>query len=85
MTWAPDVGSRLYVNGMPVASTAPAAYRASGAAPMFVTFGSSNVGGHDCWHGAIRPGAFKGQMADLRVYAMAIGPTEVARLASVHP
>jgi hypothetical protein len=85
MTWAPGAGSRLFVNGTQVAETAAAPYRASRSAPMFVTFGSSNTGGHDCWHGAIRPGAFRGQMADLRVYAEALPPSEVALLAASRP
>jgi len=86
MTWGPNRGSRLYVNGTLATETAAPRYNApGGGAPVYVAWGSSNVGGAVCWPGAIAQGAFDGSIADERVFDVELGAAEVAALAHIHP
>src|SRR5262249_11913987 len=57
MTWAPEGTNKLYVSGVLAAESKPPRYHAAGAGrSMYVAWGSSNIGGSTCWHGAIAPG-----------------------------
>jgi hypothetical protein len=89
MTWAPGSFARLYVNGAEVAATPAAGYNTRNAtSSMYVTWGSSNIGGGNrsaCWQGAIVPGAFKGAMTGMSIYNVALGASEIAKLAAARP
>jgi hypothetical protein len=86
MTWAPGSENRLYVDGA-LAAVAPAPrYAAHGAgAPMYVAWGSSNVGGAACWLGAITPGTFPGSVTGTFVYDTALDANAIAALARTPP
>ncbi len=86
MTWAPGSANRLYVGGVQVGEVAVPRYNAAGAdAPVYVAWGSSNVGGARCFGGAVTPGAFQGSMTDVRVYDTELGAGDVAALARTPP
>jgi Concanavalin A-like lectin/glucanases superfamily len=86
MTWAPGSFNRLYVDGVEVARTPAAGYRAAGSiSPMYVTWGSSNVNGERCWQGAIAGGGFKGALGHMGVWDVELSAVEVAKLAADHP
>jgi hypothetical protein len=85
MTWSPGSFNRLYVNGKEVAKAEARWFSASNSGPMYVTWGSSNIGGWNCWQGAISPGGFKGSIAQMRVYPSELSATEVAALAAKSP
>jgi hypothetical protein len=86
MTWAPGSANRLYVDGVRVGEATPPRYRAPGAGPpVYVAWGSSNVGGTRCFRGAVTPGALRGKVADPRVYDTELGAADVAALARTPP
>ena len=86
MTWAPGSANRLYVGGALAGEARAPVYNAAGAGPpVYVAWGSTNVGGATCWHGAVTPGAFQGAVAAMRVYDTELGAADVAALARTPP
>ena len=86
MTWAPGSPNRLYVGGSQVAEAKAPRYHAPGAGPpLYVAWGSINVGGTPCWPGAVSPGAFHGSVTETRVNDTELGPAEIAALARTPP
>jgi hypothetical protein len=86
MTWSPASGNRLYVGGALAASSpAPSYFAPSDGLPAFVAWGSSNVGGANCWHGGVARGAFQGLVADVRVVSGELDPAAIAALARTPP
>jgi len=86
MTWSPASGNRLYVSGALAASSPAPSYLApSNGLPAFVTWGSSNVGGANCWHGGVARSAFQGLVADVRVVSGELDPAAIAALARTPP
>jgi hypothetical protein len=88
MTWAPGTGVRLYVDGIEVAGTPSPRYDAA-EERVYVTWGSSNVGGGPgCWKGAIDSsgaGTFDGSVTDERIFSVALDAASIATLAAARP
>jgi hypothetical protein len=84
MTWTPGAPLRLYVDGALAAEAAAPRYAAA-RAPVFVAWGSRNIGGNLCWPGATAGGAFDGAVTETRVLGAALTAAEIAALAKRAP
>jgi hypothetical protein len=82
MTFSPGASQRLFVNGALVAEIAAPTINLP-AAP-WLTWGSSNTAGADCWRGAVAPEPFRGSLSEFRAHAAALTPEDIAELAR-HP
>lgn len=85
LTWAPQGALRLWVGGRLSVEVPAPAINAAGAGAMTLTWGSSNLAGDGCWHGAIAPGAFRGALAGMTVRSEALAADQVAALAREAP
>jgi hypothetical protein len=85
MTWSPTAGERLYVDGVLAAATAAPHRRPVDADPVYVAWGSQNVGGASCFQGAITAGTFDGAITGMRFEAGELDARAIARLASANP
>jgi hypothetical protein len=85
MTWSPGSANRLYVAGALVDEAAAPRYHAPRVSPLYVAWGSSNVGGARCDTGGITAGVFQGRLTGMRVYDAALPAPEIAALARTPP
>jgi hypothetical protein len=83
LTWTPEAGVSLYVDGQLAASARPASaeqqLRDAPATPLRLFFGSDV--GASCWRGGVPRGNWAGALDEIRVYSYALSADEIATLA----
>jgi Concanavalin A-like lectin/glucanases superfamily len=85
MTWSPESGVRLYVNGALAGVGAPADatkrhYAAASGRPVYLTYGSDRASA--CWSGAIGKGSFDGAIDELSIHNYEMSPAQILAEAS---